>query len=60
MIGTFYFRQTTNGTNTPEGVGVKNLQLGLNELHIDSPQYVVISDSIEVVAQSILPPLPTI
>ena len=47
--GTFTFRQGTNGTNTPEGVGVKNLQLGLNELHIDSPQYVVISDAIEVV-----------
>jgi len=41
-------RQSTNGTNSTEGVGVKNIQLGVNELHIDSPHYILISDSIEV------------
>ena len=46
--GTFTFRHSSNGNNVPEGVGVKNLQLGLNELHIDSPQYVLVADAIEV------------
>ena len=45
--GTFTFRHSSS-TNREEFVGVKELQLGLNELHIDAPQYINVTTGMEV------------